>query len=76
MKQDVELLEARRDLERFLDQLPTGNDYELIELLVDMNREGALSYRWDEYKGLPIRLWHPLAARGETGCFHAATESI
>lgn len=61
VSQNLELLEARGDLATFLDQLPPHrNDHELIELLVDMNRDGTLAYRWDLRRGPLIRLWYPL----------------
>lgn len=50
------------DLRMFLDQLPPDtNDHELVELLIDMNRDDELAFRWDEFRGLPIRLWYPLS---------------
>jgi hypothetical protein len=61
ISQDVELIEARGDLATFLGQLPpNANDHELVELLLDMNQDDALTFRWDGCRGLPTRLWCPV----------------
>jgi len=58
---DTELRDARSDLAKFLAQLPPDDiDDELMEVLRDMNRDGALAFRWDARSGLPIRLWYAL----------------
>ncbi len=55
---NMRLQKARRDLEKFLNQLPpSANDHELNELLVDMNRDGALDFRFDEKQGLIVGVW-------------------
>ena len=60
-RETMELLEARRDLGIFLDRLPPDPiDHDLVELLIDMNRDAALAFRWDECCGLPTRMWFSL----------------
>jgi hypothetical protein len=57
-QQNMRLQKARRDLEKFLSQLPpSANDHELNELLADMNRDGAFDFRCDEEQGLIVGVW-------------------
>jgi hypothetical protein len=57
---DLEVSEACEDLGKFLAETHSRRDRQMIELLADMRRDGALAFRWDARSGFPIRLWYPM----------------
>jgi len=53
---------------------------ELIDILVDMHRTGALGYTWDELDGKPMRVWYATKPepflRRPSECSCEVTESM
>ncbi len=73
----AELIEARRELAKLLDGVSREDEFgDIIDLLADMVRDGALGFRWETVDGQPIRIWyaqrpkpyadHPLDLQDET----------
>ncbi len=52
--------EVFQRLGNLLRQMTSPKDREVSELLLDMLHDGALAYRWDATKGLPLTVWYPL----------------
>src|ERR1700674_4123506 len=88
----AELIEARRELAKLLDGVSREDEFgDIIDLLADVVRDGALGVRWETVDGQPIRIWyaqrakpyadHPLDLQDETGAaiegvFLLASESL
>jgi hypothetical protein len=60
IQDDAESSEACKNLENFLAETRSKRAGEMIELLVEMNRDRQLAFRWDTRNGFPIRQWYPL----------------
>jgi len=52
--------ELFQQLEKVLTETPSTRSREMIELLIEMQRNDALAFRWDTSQGFPIAVWYPL----------------
>ena len=73
----AKLIEARRELAKLLDGVSREDEFgDIIDLLADVVRDGALGFNWETVDGQPIRIWyaqranpdadHPLSLQDET----------
>jgi hypothetical protein len=63
----VVLREALRELGRMLDGLSRDEEgAEIIDLLAEMVRDGAVGFRWDAVDDQPIRIWYALTDKPYT----------
>jgi hypothetical protein len=55
----AELGEARRELAEMLNKVSREDEFgDVIDLLAEMVRDGALGFRWESVDGRPIRIWY------------------